>query len=55
MLQRFLFLILFISLTLTSSGQNELGGIGQWREHYNNRSVTQLGIAKNTILFNLVA
>jgi ligand-binding sensor domain-containing protein len=48
MLQRFLFLILFISLTLTSSGQNELGGIGQWREHYNNRSVTQLGIAKNT-------
>ena len=48
MLQRFLFLILFISLTLTSSGQNELGGIGQWREHYNNRSVTQLGIGKNT-------
>jgi len=47
MLQRVSFLILFISLALLSIGQNELGGIGQWREHYNNRSVIQLGIASN--------
>ena len=48
MLQRLKIFIFFISLALISLGQNELGGIGQWREHYNNRSVTQLGIAKNT-------
>ena len=48
MLQRLTIFIFFISLALISLGQNELGGIGQWREHYNNRSVTQLGIAKNT-------
>jgi hypothetical protein len=48
MLQRLSIFIFFLSLNLISLGQNELGGIGQWREHYNNRSVTQLGIAKNT-------
>ena len=48
MLQRLSFLILFISLTFISSGQNELGGIGQWREHFNNRSVTQLAIANSS-------
>ena len=48
MLQRLSIFILFISLTLLSSGQNVLGGIGQWREHYNNRSVTQLGIANSS-------
>ena len=48
MLQRLSFLILSISFAIISSGQNELGGIGQWREHYNNRSVTQLGIANSS-------
>lgn len=48
MLQRLSIFILFTSLTLLSSGQNILGGIGQWREHYNNRSVTQLGIANSS-------
>ena len=47
MLHRLSFLILFISLTLLSTGQNELGGIGQWREHYNNRSIIQLGMANS--------
>ena len=47
MLHRLSFLILFISLTLSSIGQNEIGGIGRWREHYNNQSVIQLGIANS--------
>lgn len=47
MLHRLSFLILFISPTLLSTGQNELGGIGQWREHYNNRSIIQLGMANS--------
>ena len=48
MLQRLSFLILSISFAIISSGQNELGGIGQWREHFNNRSVTQLAIANSS-------
>lgn len=39
-------ILLFIFLpTIYSFGQNKLGGIGQWREHFNNRSVIQIGIA----------
>ena len=48
MLHRLSFLIFFICLTLLGSGQNELGGIGRWREHYNNRSIIQLGPANST-------
>ena len=39
-------ILLFIFLpTIYSFGQNKLGGIGQWREHFNNRSIIQIGIA----------
>lgn len=38
-------LLLIFLPTIHSLGQNKLGGIGQWREHFNNRSVIQIGIA----------
>lgn len=38
-------LLLIVLQTIHSLGQNKLGGIGQWREHFNNRSVIHIGIA----------
>ena len=40
---RRLFIFIFFIYPLISFGQNELGGIGQWREHFNNLAVIQLG------------
>jgi len=43
----FKFFSIIIGITLCSSVwcQNKLGGIGSWREHYNNQSVQQVAIA----------
>ena len=38
-------LLFFLIQTMTGIGQNQLGGIGQWREHFNNRSIIQIGLA----------
>ena len=41
---RRLIIFIFFIYPLISFGQNELGGIGQWREHFNNHAVIQLGM-----------
>ncbi len=45
MLLRITSLLFLLTLTNLGIGQNELGGIGQWREHFNNQSIIQIGIA----------
>ena len=40
---RRLYIFIYFLLPLICFGQNELGGIGQWREHFNNHAVIQLG------------
>jgi len=42
---RKIFIAIFFIYPLIGFGQNELGGIGQWREHFNNHAVIQLGTA----------
>ncbi len=46
----FKFFSIITGITLCSSVwcQNKLGGIGSWREHYNNQSVQQVTIANGT-------
>ena len=45
MLQRIFYLLFILIQTIHGIGQNALKGIGQWREHYNNQSILQIGIA----------
>lgn len=45
MLQRISTLLFFSIQCLVSVGQNKLGGIGQWREHFNNSAIIQIGLA----------
>ena len=45
MLLRVTALLFFLIQTIIGIGQNQLGGIGQWREHFNNQSIIQIGIA----------
>lgn len=42
MTHRLILFNFFISLMIQGHGQNELGAIGSWREHYNNQSIIQL-------------
>ena len=41
-MKRPILVIFFTCLILYGKGQNNIGGIGQWREHYNNQSVRQI-------------
>ena len=44
-MKRSMLLIFFAFQYLIGTGQNKIGGIGQWREHYNNQSVRQIIVA----------
>jgi len=45
---RKLLIFIFFICPMFSFGQNELGGIGQWREHFNNHAIIKLGTANGS-------
>ncbi|MGI9138111.1 MAG: two-component regulator propeller domain-containing protein, partial [Sediminibacterium sp.] len=45
MLVRISIFLYFLTQTIFGIGQNKIGGIGQWREHFNNHSIIQISIA----------